>query len=629
MFALALAATFDESARPLDSVGLLLDGYPCAPADGRAIASAPGACAGILRWAVVDRDRRVAPVRDGERGLLFVGDVRLYNRRALAVELDVRVEADPSDAEIAWHAYLRWGEDSPRHLVGDFAFVVWDERRRSIFAARDHFGVRPLHYRVDRGHAYVATDVRQLLAVAEKPFAAINPQTMLERLATGRRTYGLTFFRDISALPAGHTLTIASGHCSVRRYWSPSFAPKRGRAEDDHAEIRALFRQAVRDRLESAHPVVAHSSGGVDSSAIVMVADQIYGEDASRPPLVMASAMTLGMPCDDSRYMDAVARRVRFEGVRWNALEPSLADLEDPTPSYPGYRRGIGGGPRRDLEVARERGARVLLHGFFGDGLMYAFGVSRDMLRAGRWGELARYVATGDGMRARARLLLRAMTGLFPPPLALRVWGRIENRSVGRAPAWMGPALRALYPPRSEEVVLPDVDWPSNLACELWARMTSPRTGASIEATVAYGAEAAIEVRLPYLDVRLAEKLLEVPWEAWTPIGDDHRRLNREALGCLLPEEFAQRRTQGSWKPVWLRAARRMLPLIQKLVSDGTWLSAPYVEVREVSSMLADAIAHEGSVEHQKLLLLADFGALEAWLRHLFRYDTTPKERYV
>ncbi len=628
MFALALAATFDEGAPHLDSVGILLDGYPCAAADGRAIASAPGASAGILRWAVVDRDRRVAPVWDGERRLLFVGDVRLYNRRALAAELDVRAGAEPTDAEIAWHAYLRWGEDSPRHLVGDFAFVVWDERRRAIFAARDHFGIRPLHYRVDGRRAYVATDVRQLLAVTENPFAAINAQTMLERLTTGRRTRGLTFFRDISALPAGHTLTIASGRSSVRRYWSPSFVPGRGRGDDDHAEIRALFRQAVRDRLESDHPVVAHSSGGVDSSAIVMVADQVYGEDPRRPPLVMASATTVGMPCDDSRYMDAVARRVRFEGVRWNALEPSLADIEDPTSAYPGYRRGIGGGPRRDLEVARERDARVLLHGFFGDGLMYAFGVSRDMFRAGRWGELARYVVTGENMRARARLLLRAMTGLFPPPLALRVWRRIENRSVGRTPAWMGPALRALYPPPQEEMVLPDVDWPSNLACELWARMTSPRTGASIDATVAYGAEAAIEVRLPYLDVRLAEKLLRVPWEAWTPAGDDHRRLNREALGCLLPEEFAQRRTQGSWMPVWGLAARRMLPLIQGLVSDGTWLSAPYVDVREVSSMLADATAHEGS-EHRKLLLLADFGALEAWLRHLFRYDTAPKERYV
>src|SRR5678810_798894 len=156
----------------------------------------------------------------------------------------------------------------------------------------------------------------------------------------------------------------------------------------------------------------AITSGGVDSSAIVMVADQIYGEDPNRPPLVMASATTLGMPCDDSPYMDAVARRVRFEGVRWNALEPSLADIEDPTTAYPGYRRGMGGGPRRDLDIARERGARVLLHGFFGDGLMYAFGVSRDMFRAGRWGELARYVVTGETMRARARLLLRAMTGV-------------------------------------------------------------------------------------------------------------------------------------------------------------------------------------------------------------------------
>ena len=76
-----------------------------------------------------------------------------------------------------------------------------------------------------------------------------------------------------------------------------------------------------------------------------MIADEIYRDEPRRAPLVMASATTLGMPCDDSRYMDAVARRVRFEGIRWNALEPNLADIEDPILAHPGMRRGIGGGP--------------------------------------------------------------------------------------------------------------------------------------------------------------------------------------------------------------------------------------------------------------------------------------------
>ena len=142
-----------------------------------------GSCVG--RWST--QDRRVAPIWDAERQLLFVGDVRLYNRGALSRALDIGgTTGDVSDAEIAWRAYLRWGEDSPKHLVGDFAFAVWDERRRSVFAARDHFGIRPLYYSVDSRRAFVASDVRQLLAVTPQPAANIDAQAILERFSLGR-----------------------------------------------------------------------------------------------------------------------------------------------------------------------------------------------------------------------------------------------------------------------------------------------------------------------------------------------------------------------------------------------------------------------------------------------------------
>jgi len=625
MFAIALAVSFTDRGSPTDTVSALLDAWPCSAPDGRAIVSSPRAAAGVSRWAVVDRDRRVAPLWDAERELLFVGDVRLYNRRELSRELDLGdAAADASDAELAWRAYLRWGEDAPGYLVGDFAFAVWDERRRSIFAARDHLGVRPLYYMTNDGGAYVASDVHQLLAITPRPSAEINAQTILERFSRGRRTNGLTFFRNISALPGGHVATIARGTGGTRRYWLPSFAAGRDAGEDDHAEIRALFRRAVRDRLESDHPIVAHMSGGFDSSAIVMIADQLYGEEPNRPPLVMASAMTPGMPCDDSLYVDVIARRVRFESVRWNALEPNLADLDAPVIAYPGLRRGTGGKARGDLDLARERDGRVLLHGFFGDGLAHAFGVSRDMFRTRAWHALARHVRASGNLRAQAGSLARSMTGLLSPALALRVLQRIENRGWHRAPTWMGPELRARWPPPPEEHELDLVDWPSHLACDLWSRITGPRTGAVIEAITLYGTEEGIEVRLPYLDVRLAEKLLAVPWQARLPHGG-HNPLGRETLRSLLPDEFS-RRTRGSWTQVWVLGALRMLPAVGRMLSDRTWLSAPYVDIGEARTMLSRVIAQAESADPEELFLVSGFGVLEAWLREVFRYDTGRKE---
>ena len=218
---------------------------------------------------------------------------------------------------------------------------------------------------------------------------------------------------------------------------------------------------------------------------------------------------------------------------------------------------------------SRGNATRVcLFYGFFGDGLMYAFGISRDMLRAGLLRELHRYVLAGKGMRARVRLFGRSMTGLLPPALALRALTRIDNRSWEAAPPrWMGPELLARYPPPPEVFDLPDVDWPSHLACELWAHMTGPRTAAVVDATVVYGAEDGVEIRMPYLDVRLVQKLLDVSWQARLPRRDEHRRLNRDVFGPLLPAEFAKRVDQGSWMPVWALGARRMLPAIERIFS--------------------------------------------------------------
>jgi asparagine synthase (glutamine-hydrolysing) len=624
MFAIALAVSFDDSVSPTGCLNDLLDAWPGFAADGRAVASAPGAAAGILRWAVVDRDRRVVPIWDSERQLLFVGDVRLYNRNELGRDLDLgQTITDLSDADLAWRAYQRWGEDAARHLVGDFAFAVWDQSRRAIFVTRDHLGIRPLYYvKTNRG-ACVASDVRQLLAVTPRAATQINAQVLLERFARGRRTSGQTFFRNIAALPGGHVATIAPAACRVRQYWIPSFDTKRRLDVDDRAEICFLFRRAVRDRLESDNPIVAHLSGGFDSSAIVLMAEDIYADGPGRPPLAMATALTPGMPCDDVQYVDVIARQVRFESVRWNALETNLADIEDPVVAYPGLRRGIGGGFRRDLDLLRERNGRVLLHGYFGDGLTHSFDVSRDMLRAGSWQALARHVLECKGRRARTRALLRSMMGVLPPPLALRALNRVDGRSSLRAPRWMGPALRALYPPRPEQIALPEIDWPSHVACELWSRLTSPRTGAVIDTIVGTSAEAGIEVRLPYLDLRLAEKVLSLPWQDRTLHGEGHRLVG-QTFRSLLPEEFARRR-RGSWTDVWVRAAKPMLPGVWRLLTDGIWLSAPYVDNDEARTMFHDVNARS-ETDPLKLFRVCSFGIIEAWLRRVFRYDASRKE---
>jgi hypothetical protein len=132
-----------------------------------------------------------------------------------------------------------------------------------------------------------------------------------------------------------------------------------------------------------------------------------------------------------------------------------------------------------------------------------------------------------------------------------------------------------------------------------------------------------MEVRAPFTDVRLIEHIFTVPWSERVPQGD-FRRLARNALRRLLPPEFENRLDQGSWSGVWAATARNLLPRVRQMTDDGTWLSAPYVDLGQARSMLS-SVTSGARTPLLTVVLAAEFGILEAWLRKVFRYDVAPE----
>jgi asparagine synthase (glutamine-hydrolysing) len=620
MFVFGLSVSPLEGAAAARRVRMMMSARGPAP-DGVAMADAPHAAAGVARWAVSARDLGAAPHWDGERQLLVAGDVRLYNRAELLLELRDEVrEPDPSDLELARLSYLRWGRLACSHLMGDFAFAVWDERQRILYAARDHLGVRPLYYRVTTDGVLLATDIRQILCLVPNISSLVDDRKIFDRFTRRQRTHGRTFFRGISLLRPGHYGLFDERGLREVRYWNPPDADERLSYGEHCERVRATFERAVRDRLEADGPIIAHSSGGFDSSSILMAAEHVYAENSGRPPLVMASALTPGMPCDESHLMDAVGRHVRFEAHRWSALDPDIGDIDDPILVRPGQRRGMGGGPRGDILLARERGARVLLTGDFGDVATYAWGLRRDMARRARWRMLFQQTVGRHPLAYGGRLLLKAGLGLLPPRAALH----LADRTFGLSkppPIWMGPRLRELYPPGTEDLDMPEPEWPSHLACEMWARVTSPHSSACLDFAIQYGANDGIEVRVPYADVRLVECILRIPAGQRLERGGGWS-LRKDAFGLWLPPEFERRTPQPAWTSVFAHSARHAFPRIRELFQEGTWLSARYVEKTEAAKWLEDLTRQGESASMDESLYLLEFGALEAWLRLLLRYDT-------
>src|SRR5262245_7336785 len=194
MFIFALAAGFRDGAPSGSRAAALMEAFPIVPADGVSAATSPQAAAMVGRWNVVARDQAAAPSWDAAAGLLFAGDVRLYNRAELLAELGHPTGGGGiADLELARLAYLKWREEAPRHLIGDFAFAAWNERTRTLFAARDQLGVRPLYYSLLADGVAVASDVRQLLVLVERPYDQVDDRQVgdwvtLEIRDPGRRS---------------------------------------------------------------------------------------------------------------------------------------------------------------------------------------------------------------------------------------------------------------------------------------------------------------------------------------------------------------------------------------------------------------------------------------------------------
>jgi hypothetical protein len=339
----------------------------------------------------------------------------------------------------------------------------------------------------------------------------------------------------------------------------------------------------------------------------------------------MASALSPGLPSDESHLMDAVARHVRFEGHRWSVLEPSMAHFDDPSLVRPGLGRGPGGGPRADFDLARERGARVLVTGHLGDTVMCAWGLRRDMFRRARWGALVRWTLGQNGLRFGGRQLVKAGLGALPPIPAFLIDARMADRSRPQ-PTWFGPRLREIYSTAPKALDTLDRGWPSHLACDLWARVTSAQANGCVDAPVQGAANVGLEVRMPYSDVRLIESVMRIP--ATQRI--DRRglwALRYDVFGDILPSELRARRSQPSWEPTFGRAARHALPRVAELLRQGDWLSAPYTDRAEITRWLSDLTRRGEDAPDKDCIAIADVGAVEAWLRRLMRYDAAPRWR--
>jgi asparagine synthase (glutamine-hydrolysing) len=551
-------------------------------------------------------------------------DARLDNRDELSAALGFAA----SEADLILAAYARWGDECASHLLGDFAFVLWDHRRRRLYCARDHAGIRQLSYYCDSRVFACASAPEQLLDYSEVP-PRPDHRTLANWLLDRFPDPDATLYQDIRRLPAAHFLVVADGGIRLRRYWDPAnLATSRPRTGQDIIDgFHEVLVASVRSRLVGSGDVAATLSGGLDSSAIVCVARLIEPDALSRA----YSLAFEGLPCDERRYIDEVARAT---GIK---VEFCLADrAAGPRPAQACEPRQFPGVPFDAsfsmnfelLERARQQGTRVLLWGLGGDELLTSGDAYlSDFIRQGRLSSAFR--AVSDRVRHSGISDLRrsgaACIRPFVPDRLRFAMGRFARP---QPPRWIQKEFLG-----DAGAIEPPSEPPWRFGCEAQERiyrslMTGRTAGYTLPASDAMAAAFNIEFRHPFFDRRLIEYVLGLPpFRAEFFAG---KLLLREALRGTLPDSVRTRLDKTGFDPHVDRALSSQSGIIRSLIRGSELAEIGAIhrkaleEVFEVYSRQAGQCSLRAGNPRNGI---ASFLRAEMWLRALRQHQRNRYEQ--
>jgi asparagine synthase (glutamine-hydrolysing) len=252
--------------------------------------------------------------------LWIVADARIDARAELIGKLDGRSHTPRAlsfltpDAELILHAYDTWGEACVEHLLGDFSFAIWDAKRRRLFCARDHFGVK-LFYYARMGDSFLFSNTLDCVRQHPSVSTRLNDLAIADFLLfDANQDFETTTYADVQRLPPAHVLICDHAKPSVRRYWELSVTtPIHYSRDEEYIEhFRELLDAAVADRLRTESAGIL-MSGGLDSSTVAASAQRIFASTGTVPGLfAYTEVFDRLIPHDERHYARLVADALKI-----------------------------------------------------------------------------------------------------------------------------------------------------------------------------------------------------------------------------------------------------------------------------------------------------------------------------
>ena len=605
-----------------------------------------------MLWTSPHPQRERLPLVSTTGDLVLTADARIDNRRELLSALGRGAGTTPhiTDSELILAAYERWGERCAEKLLGDFAFAIWDRRRRTVFCARDHFGVKPFYYHCS-GRAFVfASEIKALLRVPEVP-RRLNEVRVGEYLAGLFEDTTITFYQGILRLPPGHSMTVSSNGERLRKYWGldPSRELRLSSEEEYDEAFREVFTEAVRCRLTDASQLGSFLSGGLDSSSVTCVARDILSTGGGS--LETFSAVYPDLPqCDERTYIDSVLAQNNVEPhfVIGDDLGP-LTDLErvvshQDEPFYAPNLFAHWG----VLDAVARRGVRTVLDGFDGDtALSHVFGYLDELARSGHWlrlAEEARGLAKTFDVSPWATIwsygqdygVGRALTRSVGFKTGRRV-GRAVLRHLSRGSqgaARRGGPMDLLNPEFVNRTTLAERHRAGRRAERWLGRSEREQHGRNVshgfqpfalEVLDRAAAAFSIEVRYPFWDKRLIEFCLALPPQQKLHKGWS-RMVMRRAMAGILPSEVQWRRTKSNFFPSFARGLKQFRGRRLDDIVDGSPGFKDYVDIGAFRKAFQRSVSLGSQDAPDNAFAVWRALDLALWLQHDYQGSTASRK---
>jgi asparagine synthase (glutamine-hydrolysing) len=511
--------------------------------------------------------------------LIFNGEI--YNYKSLKIDLEKQgvVFRTASDTEVLLYAYITYGEACVDKLNGFFAFAIYDNVNRSVFIARDRFGIKPLLYFHDEDKFLFASEMKSILAYGVEK--KLNYTALYQYLQLNYVPAPHTMLKGVMKLLPGHCITINQGDVTVRQYYQLKRNSREVPASYDarKKELKRLLTASVQKRMVADVPLGSFLSGGVDSSVIAALASEV------NPDLHTFSIGFADEPFfDETSYAKAVAKKIGTDHTAFSLTNDDLyhhvhhvlAYLDEPFADSSAIAVYI-------LSKETRKHATVALSGDGADEMFAGYNKHAAFYRMQHQGATEKIVGTlaplwrllpksrSNAITNKFRQLNRFSQGMKQAP-ADRYWSWAGFVTADNAQQMLTASSREKidhdnYLEHRNQLLRPlskQEDMTAILATDM--EMVLPND--MLTKVDLMSMANSLEVRVPFLDHELVEYVFSLPDEDKID-GDIQKKILQDTFRDILPEELYNRPKKGFEVPLlkWFRNEMKTV-IVDDLLQD-------------------------------------------------------------